>query len=242
MTSCHGERPVSSSLRTQSLVHTSQVGFRRAPTRWVVNACPSSWPCRPRSPSGTQRLLEGGITRRRERMLAREQLADGAFALVFLVAAVALAVLAPASARARRRCWRPRSWAPTRWSRAPSSPPAPASPCRRRSCSCRCCCCCRRRPSRCSSRSRYVLTTLRRRAARPASPASRALLSVADAWFAIAPALVLVLGGAQTPDWSDWPWYVAALAAQLALDDAVSRRRACGRASASARARCSPSC
>src|SRR4029453_9271729 len=38
----------------------------------------------------------------------------------------------------------------------------------------------------------------------------RVLLSVADAWFAIAPALVLVLGDAQTPDWSDWPWYVAA--------------------------------
>ena len=28
---------------------------------------------------------------------------------------------------------------------------------------------------------------------------------------------MLVLGDAQTPDWSDWPIYVAAFAAQLAL-------------------------
>ncbi len=49
----------------------------------------------------------------------------------------------------------------------------------------------------------------------------RALLSVADAWFAIAPALVLVLGGAQTPDWSHWPIYLLALAAQVSLDSAI---------------------
>ena len=45
---------------------------------------------------GAQRLLEGAFTRRPERLLAREQLADGAFALGFLVCAVALAWLAPA--------------------------------------------------------------------------------------------------------------------------------------------------
>ena len=50
------------------------------------------------------------------------------------------------------------------------------------------------------------------------------LLSVADAWFAIAPALVLVLGGAQTPDWSRLADLRAALAAQLAFESVVFDR------------------
>ena len=57
-----------------------------------------------------------------------------------------------------------------------------------------------------------ILDDAGRRVARPVSR-DRALLSVADAWFALAPAVVLILGDAQTPDWSDWPVYVAALLA-----------------------------
>jgi putative nucleotidyltransferase with HDIG domain len=53
----------------------------------------------------------------------------------------------------------------------------------------------------------------------------RALVSVADAIFALAPAAVLVIGGAQTPDWSDWPVYLAAFAAQLVFDAAISVTR-----------------
>jgi putative nucleotidyltransferase with HDIG domain len=58
---------------------------------------------------------------------------------------------------------------------------------------------------------------------------SRCLVALADAWFALAPAVVLVAFGAQLPDWSHWPVYVAALAAQLALDAAVfaARGRVC---------------
>jgi putative nucleotidyltransferase with HDIG domain len=64
-------------------------------------------------------------------------------------------------------------------------------------------------------------------AARTASPtvrggrkAQRTLLAVNDAAFALAPAAVLVACDAQTPQWSAWPAYVAALAAQFAADAA----------------------
>lgn len=46
----------------------------------------------------------------------------------------------------------------------------------------------------------------------------RLLLAFNDAGFALAPALVLVALGAQTPEWDLWPAYVAALAAQFAAD------------------------
>jgi signal transduction histidine kinase len=46
----------------------------------------------------------------------------------------------------------------------------------------------------------------------------RLLLVLANSWFAIGPALVLTLADAQTPDWGDWPVYLAALAAQFAGD------------------------
>ena len=61
-----------------------------------------------------------------------------------------------------------------------------------------------------------LIDALRGRVAR-----DRALLSVADAWFALAPAAVLIVGGAQTPDWADWPVYVAALLAMIALDSVI---------------------
>jgi putative nucleotidyltransferase with HDIG domain len=66
-------------------------------------------------------------------------------------------------------------------------------------------------------------------AARLGSAPSRSLIALADAWFALAPALVIVAAGAQLPEWAHWPVYAAALAAQLALDTAVfaARGRVC---------------
>src|SRR5688500_18716110 len=43
----------------------------------------------------------------------------------------------------------------------------------------------------------------------------RALAALSDAWFSVPPALVLVLADAQVPSWEDAPWYAVALAAQL---------------------------
>ncbi|MEA2160313.1 MAG: hypothetical protein QOD66_2693 [Solirubrobacteraceae bacterium] len=41
---------------------------------------------------------------------------------------------------------------------------------------------------------------------------------VADGWFTLGPALVIVLGGAQRFSWSHWPIYAAAFAAQVLFD------------------------
>jgi putative nucleotidyltransferase with HDIG domain len=54
----------------------------------------------------------------------------------------------------------------------------------------------------------------------------RALMLPGDAWHALGPALVLLLANATVPIWSDWPWYVAALGAQFAVDFAVYAVRA----------------
>ncbi|MEA2169537.1 MAG: hypothetical protein QOF76_2837 [Solirubrobacteraceae bacterium] len=48
-------------------------------------------------------------------------------------------------------------------------------------------------------------------------PADRLLVVPGDCWFALGPALVLIAGDAQTPDWGDWPIYLLALAAQFAV-------------------------
>lgn len=53
----------------------------------------------------------------------------------------------------------------------------------------------------------------------------RVLLGFGNSWFAVGPALVLTLADAQTPDWSDWPIYLAALAAQLLFDLVASALR-----------------
>jgi putative nucleotidyltransferase with HDIG domain len=55
--------------------------------------------------------------------------------------------------------------------------------------------------------------------------AQRSLLALADAWFVLAPALVLVAAGAQLPDFALWPAYVLALAAQLISNTAVFAAR-----------------
>jgi putative nucleotidyltransferase with HDIG domain len=168
---------------------------------------------------GTQRLIEGGMTRRPERLLAREQIADGGFALGFLLCAVLLAVLAPAqrdldpllaAALVAAYAFVARAEFPAGAGFAVPTQivlvpmllllPTPSVPL--------------------LVALALVLTTCVD-ASRGVASRDRVLLSVADAWFSIAPALVLVIGGAQTPDWSDWPWYVAALAAQLALESLV---------------------
>lgn len=47
---------------------------------------------------------------------------------------------------------------------------------------------------------------------------TKAIFVLGNSWFAVGPALVLVLGDAQTPEWGDWPVYVLAVVAQLTLD------------------------
>ena len=54
---------------------------------------------------------------------------------------------------------------------------------------------------------------------------SRALLSLGNSWYAIAPALVFALGSGGDPDLSDWPLLAGALGAQFALDSVVSTAR-----------------
>ena len=54
----------------------------------------------------------------------------------------------------------------------------------------------------------------------------RALMLPGDAWHALGPAAVLLVAGATTPLWGDWPWYVLALGAQFAIDLGVYAVRA----------------
>jgi HD-GYP domain-containing protein (c-di-GMP phosphodiesterase class II) len=54
----------------------------------------------------------------------------------------------------------------------------------------------------------------------------RSLHLFADCWHAVGPALVLVAFGAQDLAWTDWPVYVAALAAQCAFDFLAAGTRA----------------
>jgi HD-GYP domain-containing protein (c-di-GMP phosphodiesterase class II) len=58
--------------------------------------------------------------------------------------------------------------------------------------------------------------------ARGALHPGRALMLPGDAWHAIGPALVLLVAGATTPTWGDWPWYLLALAAQFSIDLSVN--------------------
>jgi putative nucleotidyltransferase with HDIG domain len=56
--------------------------------------------------------------------------------------------------------------------------------------------------------------------------AGRSLFAVADAWFALTPAAVIVALGAQLPELGHWPAYVAALVAQLVVNSLVFGARA----------------
>jgi HD-GYP domain-containing protein (c-di-GMP phosphodiesterase class II) len=54
----------------------------------------------------------------------------------------------------------------------------------------------------------------------------RAFHVFGDCWHAVGPALVLVIAGAQTFSWGSWPVYALALAAQFAFDFAAAATRA----------------
>ena len=49
----------------------------------------------------------------------------------------------------------------------------------------------------------------------------RSTLALADSWFSLGPALILVALGAQLPELGDWPAYVAALSAQIVTDATI---------------------
>lgn len=51
------------------------------------------------------------------------------------------------------------------------------------------------------------------------------LVEPANCWFAIGPALVLAVAGTAEPDWGDWPVYALALAAQFTSDLAAGTAR-----------------
>jgi putative nucleotidyltransferase with HDIG domain len=53
----------------------------------------------------------------------------------------------------------------------------------------------------------------------------RAITRLGDSWYAFGPAVVLAAAGVHGAHWGDWPWWVAALAAQLAVDLAASSAR-----------------
>jgi len=56
-------------------------------------------------------------------------------------------------------------------------------------------------------------------------PLDRVISRVGDAWYAFGPALVLTGAGIDGAHWSDWPWWLLALGAQLFVDLAVSSAR-----------------
>jgi putative nucleotidyltransferase with HDIG domain len=47
---------------------------------------------------------------------------------------------------------------------------------------------------------------------------ARALLALRDSWYALGPAIVLGAANIHGAHWGDWPWWVAALGAQFAVD------------------------
>ncbi|MBV9362678.1 MAG: HD-GYP domain-containing protein [Solirubrobacterales bacterium] len=54
---------------------------------------------------------------------------------------------------------------------------------------------------------------------------TRALARVADSFYSLGPALVLVLAGAQVFSWADWPLYLLAFLAQIIFDAAAGLTR-----------------
>lgn len=167
-----------------------------------------------------QRLLEQAEERRFRKLAHDERLAHGALAIAFLLAAGALATFAPAE---RELALTPAlaltlAFALSAFAEFPSGAgyavpaqlvfvpmllllPTPLVPL--------------------LVAAALVLSSsvqaLRGRVAR-----ERVLLSLADARFAVAPALVLVLAGAQEPAWEHWPAYLLALGAQFAADAILS--------------------
>ncbi len=172
---------------------------------------------------GVQRLLEVARTRRRESLFGREQAAESVFAVLFVVAAILFAWLAPsdrelspALAVALVLAYALVAGAefpsgagfgvPTQIVLVPMLLLLPTAT-----------------VPGLVALALVVVSVVhvgRGRVAR-----DRIVNSVADAWFALAPAIVLVLGHAQVPAWEHWPIYLLALAAQIAFDTAVSVAR-----------------
>src|SRR3954451_20553938 len=160
---------------------------------------------------GAQRLLQSAASRRPERLLTRETIADGALAAVFVVAAVALALFAQAD-----RGFDPGlaiclvlAYALVADAEFPSGAgfsvptqivfvpmllllPTPIVP---------------------LLVALALILTSSVKAIKGNLHRQRILLSLSDTAYSLAPAIVLIAGGAQTPDWGDWPIYVAPLAA-----------------------------
>jgi HD-GYP domain-containing protein (c-di-GMP phosphodiesterase class II) len=171
----------------------------------------------------TQRLLEWSLRRRDERLSRRERWGHGLFAAGFLVAAGLFAILATAEreldaglAVALVLMYAVFSTAefssgagyavPTQVVFVPMLLllPTPLVPL--------------------LVAAAVVLVALVQTVRREIAP-GRIVLPIADSWFALAPAVVLVLLDAQTPDWGDWWIYVLALLAQFGLDAALSAAR-----------------
>ena len=168
---------------------------------------------------GVQLQLERARTRRHQPLLAREQRAEGLFAASFLAAAAAFAILTPSDRHLSPGLALALVLAYALIAKAefPSGAglvvptqvvfvpmllllPTPTVP---------------------LLVALALLLVSSYESAHGDTARERRLVSVADAWFALAPAVVLVLGGAQTPDWSDWPIYLLALGAQLSFDSVV---------------------
>jgi HD-GYP domain-containing protein (c-di-GMP phosphodiesterase class II) len=171
----------------------------------------------------TQRLLERSLRRRHERLSRRERWGHGSFAAGFLAVAVLFAALAPADreldpglAVAFVLVYAVLSMAefssgagfavPTQVIFVPMLllAPTPLVP---------------------LLVAAAVVLVSSLQALRGEIAPGRVLLSLADTWFALAPAAVLVFAGAQTPDWGDWWVYLLALLAQFAVDAAFSIAR-----------------
>jgi putative nucleotidyltransferase with HDIG domain len=173
--------------------------------------------------ASAQRLLEGARARRPKRLPAREQLADGAFAAAFLLAAVVLAWTAPsdrllepgvAAAFVAAYVIVGRAELPAGASYAVPTQvvlvpmllllPTPLVPLL-------------------VALALVLSTAIDSILGRVSN--DRVPIAVADAWCVVAPALVLVVGDAQTPDWSNWTVYVTAFVAQVALEGVLLAAR-----------------
>ena len=171
-----------------------------------------------------ERLLETSLSRRGQRLLEREQLVHAGFAVLLVAAAAALALLAPSTrdlslglaiALVGAYALVCRVEFPSGAGYAVPSQvicvpmllllPTPTVPL-------------------------LIAVALILSSCLPGSPTKfspeRVLLSLGDASYALAPALVLVLAGTQTPDWADWPVYVLALGAQLVAEIGLNVARA----------------
>jgi putative nucleotidyltransferase with HDIG domain len=60
---------------------------------------------------------------------------------------------------------------------------------------------------------------------RRAGNLQRLVVAPGNAWYAVGPSLVFLAGGEPAPNWSDWPLYLGAFAAQIGLDYGASAAR-----------------